>query len=197
MSEIRLPRREEKFWGASNKKIETFSFKIYNASLSLSLSLSLFRYIKGLRFFGRSKWRCFVIMYRLSIKSLYNFKNLLQREMKRQIDRNYYKMRRVYSSFFPLVARSTSRRYLISYKIDAFLRWSSTLPFIEHCLHKFLVPCTNWWTWRWISSILSSEASLSLQIRLGFNKPWYALCLFLRSSHFVSGSFNSILFVNT
>ena len=38
--------------------------------------------------------------YRLSIKSLYNFKNLLRRQMKRQIRENYYNMRRVYLSYF-------------------------------------------------------------------------------------------------
>ena len=102
---------------------------------------------------------------------------------------------------FPLtlVARSASRRYSISYTIDVSLRcsWSFIPPFIEHCLchHKFLVPCTNWWSWRWISSILSSEVSPSLQIRFSFNKQWYTLCLLLRSSHFVR-SFNSILFIN-
>ena len=36
----------------------------------------------------------------VSIKSLYNFKNLLQRQIKRQISENYYKMRRIYLSFF-------------------------------------------------------------------------------------------------
>ena len=36
----------------------------------------------------------------VSIKSLYNFKNLLQRQMKRQMSGNYYRMRRVYLSFF-------------------------------------------------------------------------------------------------
>ena len=37
---------------------------------------------------------------RVSIKSLYNFKNLLQRQMKRQISGNYYKIRRIYLSLF-------------------------------------------------------------------------------------------------
>ena len=31
-------------------------------------------------------------LYRVSIESLYNFKNLLQRQMKRQTSGNYYKM---------------------------------------------------------------------------------------------------------
>ena len=36
--------------------------------------------------------------YRVSIKSLYNFKNLSERRMKRQISGNYYKMRRIHLS---------------------------------------------------------------------------------------------------
>ena len=122
--------------------------------------------------------------YRVSVMSLYNFENLSQRQMKRQTSGNYYRMRRIYLSFFSAV----------------FLRcsWSSTPPFIQHCpyLHKFLVPCTNRWSWRWISSILGSEVSPSLQIRFRFNKPRYTLCLLPRSSHFVRCSFNSILFIN-
>ena len=39
-------------------------------------------------------------VHRVSIKSLYSFKNLLQRQMKGQITGNYYKMRRIYSSSF-------------------------------------------------------------------------------------------------
>ena len=54
----------------------------YKRSTSLSLSLSL---------------------YRVSIKSLYNFENLLQRQMKREMSGNYYKMRRIYLSFLCLV----------------------------------------------------------------------------------------------
>ena len=38
--------------------------------------------------------------YRVFIKSLYNFKNLLQRQMKRQISGNCYKMKRIYLSLF-------------------------------------------------------------------------------------------------
>ena len=41
-------------------------------------------------------------LYRVSIKSLYNFRNLLRRQMKRQISGNYCKMRRMYLSFFLL-----------------------------------------------------------------------------------------------
>ena len=37
----------------------------------------------------------------VSIKSLYNFKNLLQRQMRGQMSGNYYKIRRIYLSFFP------------------------------------------------------------------------------------------------
>ena len=39
----------------------------------------------------------------VSTKSLYNFENLLQRQMKRQISGNYYRMRRIYLSFFRLI----------------------------------------------------------------------------------------------
>ena len=39
-------------------------------------------------------------MHAVSIKSVYNFRNLSQGQMKRQIDENYYKMRRIYLSFF-------------------------------------------------------------------------------------------------
>ena len=38
--------------------------------------------------------------YRVSIKSLYNIKNLSQRQIERQISGNYCKMRRIYFSFF-------------------------------------------------------------------------------------------------
>ena len=38
-------------------------------------------------------------MHGVSIKFLYNLKNLLQRQMKREISGNYYKMRRIYLSF--------------------------------------------------------------------------------------------------
>ena len=40
------------------------------------------------------------LTYRVSTKSPYNFKNLLQKRMKRQIRENYDKMRRIYLSFF-------------------------------------------------------------------------------------------------
>jgi hypothetical protein len=58
-------------------------------------------------------------IYRMSIKSLYNLKNLLQRQMRWQISGNYYKMRCMFLSFLasiwtPLVTQSTSRRYSIS-----------------------------------------------------------------------------------
>ena len=40
------------------------------------------------------------MLYRVSIKSLYNFENLLQRQMKRQIGGNYYERSRICLSFF-------------------------------------------------------------------------------------------------
>ena len=40
-----------------------------------------------------------ILLYRMSIKFLCIFKNLLQRQMKRQISESYYKMRRMYLSF--------------------------------------------------------------------------------------------------
>ena len=98
----------------------------------------------------------------------------------------------------PLVARSTSGRYSISYTIDVFLRcsWSFTSLFTNTVSINFSCHARidehNWW----ISFIFSSEVSLRLQIRFGFDKPWYALCLLSRSSHFVRGSFNSILFIS-
>ena len=42
-------------------------------------------------------------IYRMSIKTLYNLKNLLQWQLKRQISGNYYKMRRIYLSSFCLI----------------------------------------------------------------------------------------------
>ena len=84
---------------------------------------------------------------------------------------------------------SVSGRKGLSYTTGVFLRcsWSPTTPFIQHgpCLHKFIVPCTNWRTRWWISSILSSVVLLSLHIRFCLNKPGYTLCLLLRSSHFI------------
>ena len=38
--------------------------------------------------------------YRVSVKSLYNLKDLLRRQMKGQISGNYYKMTRIHLSFF-------------------------------------------------------------------------------------------------
>ena len=59
-------------------------------------------------FFVRDEWSCWprgvgddtMTQYRASVKSIYNFRNLLQRQVKRQISENYYKMRRIYPSFF-------------------------------------------------------------------------------------------------
>ena len=39
------------------------------------------------------------VVYRVSVKSLYNFKNLLQRQTKKQVSENCYEMRRGYLSF--------------------------------------------------------------------------------------------------
>ena len=44
--------------------------------------------------------RMYICMYRVSINSLYNFENLLQRQIKRQTSGNCYKMRRIYLNFF-------------------------------------------------------------------------------------------------
>ena len=145
-------------------------------------------------------------IHRVSIKSRCNFKNLLRRQMKRQTSENYWKRRGIYLSFLlsyliylymGIISCTKHIKTVLDFLHDR-CSWSSTPPLIEHCLclHKFLVPCTNWWTWRWISSTLSSEVSLSLQIRFDFNKPWYTPWLLSRSSHFVRGSFNSILFIN-
>ena len=125
--------------------------------------------------------------------------------MKRQTSENYYKMRRIYLSLsLPYLThfymgtisctKHIGTRFLTRsmFSSDVLGRPLPPLSYCP-CLHKFLAPCTNW---RWISSILSSEIWLSLQIRFGFNKPLYTLCLLLRSSHFVRSSFNSILFIN-
>ena len=40
---------------------------------------------------------------RVSIKSLYNLKNLLQMQMKRQISGNYYRTRQIYLNSFCLI----------------------------------------------------------------------------------------------
>ena len=44
----------------------------------------------------------------MSIKCLYNFKNLLQRQMERQMSGNYYEIRRVYLSFFQVSFNTNS-----------------------------------------------------------------------------------------
>ena len=44
-------------------------------------------------------------IYRVSTKSLYNFQNLLRRQMKRQIGGNYFKMRCIYLSFLFVLMR--------------------------------------------------------------------------------------------
>ena len=77
-----------------------------------------------------------------SVKSLYNFKNLLRRQTKGQISGNYYKMRRIYSSFFFgsfNTPRSTSRKYSITYTIDVLgrplLPLSNTVPVFTNGTH--------------------------------------------------------------
>ena len=95
----------------------------------------------------------------LSIKSLYYFKYLLQRQMRGQISGNYFKTGRIYlSSFFlpdllHLYMGIISCTKHIKTVLDFLHDWCFpqmflvTPPFIEHCscFHKFLVPCTNRW----------------------------------------------------
>ena len=77
-------------------------------------------------------------MYRMSVKSLCNFKNLLQRQMKRQIGGSYYKMWRIYLSFFffALVVRL------------AFLKWLNQFFEKHSCFRSpvFTYVRRNWYT---------------------------------------------------
>ena len=52
----------------------------------------------------------YMYIYRVSIKPLYNFKNLLQRQMKKQTSGNYYKMRSICLSFFCLSFNTPTTR---------------------------------------------------------------------------------------
>ena len=62
------------------------------------------------RLMSTLNWR---LLYRVFIKSLYNFENLSQWQMKRQISGNYYEMRRMYLSlFFFFLPRSIQFFYM-------------------------------------------------------------------------------------
>ena len=152
--------------------------------------------------------------YGVSIKSLYNFKNLLHRQMKRQISGNYYKMRRIYLSFFLV--------FFASFSIPLYG---------HHQLHEAHQDCTRFLTRSMFSSDVLGRPLLPLSntvpVSINFlchartdgpdggslsylvlkfrrvcrsdlvsNKARYTLCLLLRSGHFLRGSFNSILFIN-
>ena len=70
--------------------------------------------------------------YRVSIKSLYNFKNLLPRQVKIQTSGNYYRMRRTYSSFC-----------FASFNIHLYM---GTINCSISC-HVVAYP-HQWWQWR-------------------------------------------------
>ena len=140
--------------------------------------------------------------YRVSIRYLYNFENLLQRQMKRQTSGNYYKMTRVYLSFpWP---------HLIHLCISA-IRCTKLIKTLLDFLHDrcfprmFLVlPLSNT-----IPVSINFLCHARIDERDGGSLPYLvlkfrrvcrsnlvsinALCLLLSSSHFLMGSFNSIV----
>ena len=85
----------------SGRSVRTFFDKI---AVSIGVELKLGEELEGNTRSFRILRKNYPEKYRVSIKCLYNFKNLLQRQMKRQTSGNYYKIKRMYLSFFCLVS---------------------------------------------------------------------------------------------